>query len=71
MAAAARRFLRANERSKKSILKDTLVGRRILGVRLDTWRDDEIRVLLRLDDGQEIVGPLVAEFDDVAGEFLE
>jgi len=57
-------------RSTQTVLEKALVGRKIVAVRLDSWRDDEIRAHLTLDNGKEVVGPLVAEYDDEAGEFL-
>lgn len=70
MASAARRFLQVVGRSTQTVLEKVLVGRTIVAVRLDTWRDDEIRAHLMLDNGKEVVGPLVAEYDDEAREFL-
>ncbi|MDX6768939.1 MAG: hypothetical protein SF051_05360 [Elusimicrobiota bacterium] len=70
MAAAASRFLESAGRATKAVLEKALVGRKIVAVRVGTWRDDEIRAHLMLDDGREVVGPLVAEYDDEAGEFL-
>ena len=68
---AAEKFF--NSKQAQKILKHwkgLLTGKTIKQVCLDTMSDDIAVVAIKLENGQEFYGPMIAHYDDDEGRFV-